>query len=122
MENRIMTLDQNPQLLDNAVRAAAEALGILPAFVEKDNWITKMLCNLSQNRFADRIVFKGGTSLSKAYQLIARFSEDIDLAVLAEGMSGNQIKTLMSSVAKDISNGPLHPNPTRNNHTNRYIQ
>ena len=111
MENRIMTLDENPQLLDDAVPAAAEALGILPAFVEKDYWITKMLCNLSQNRFADRIAFKGGTSLSKAYQLIARFSEDIDLAVLAEGMSGNQIKTLMSSVTKDISNGPLHPNP-----------
>jgi len=105
MENRIMTLDENPQLLDDAIRATAEDLGILPAFVEKDYWITKMLCNLSQNRFADRIVFKGGTSLSKAYRLIARFSEDIDLAVLAEGMSGNQIKTLMSSVAKDISNG-----------------
>lgn len=105
MENHIMTLDENPQLLDDAIRATAEAMGILPAFVEKDYWITKMLCNLSNNRFADRIVFKGGTSLSKAYRLIARFSEDIDLAVLAEGMSGNQIKTLMSSVAKDISNG-----------------
>ena len=78
MENHIMTLDENPQLLDDAIRATAEAMGI---------------------------VFKGGTSLSKAYRLIARFSEDIDLAVLAEGMSGNQIKTLMSSVAKDISNG-----------------
>lgn len=53
MENRIMTLDQNPQLLDDAIRATAEAMGILPAFVEKDYWITKMLCNLSQNRFAD---------------------------------------------------------------------
>ncbi|MCQ2189047.1 MAG: nucleotidyl transferase AbiEii/AbiGii toxin family protein [Paludibacteraceae bacterium] len=105
MENHLMTLDKNPQLLEDAVRATAEALGILPAFVEKDYWITKMLCNLSKNRYAERVVFKGGTSLSKAYRLIARFSEDIDLAILAEGLSGNQIKTIMSSVANDISNG-----------------
>lgn len=105
MENHLMTLDKNPQLLEDAVRATAEAMGILPAFVEKDYWITKMLCNLSNNRFAERVVFKGGTSLSKAFRLIARFSEDIDLAILAEGLSGNQIKTIMSSVANDISNG-----------------
>src|SRR5690606_25126930 len=58
-----------------------EARG-LPAFVvEKDWWVCIILKAIFQSQYADSIIFKGGTSLSKAYGLIERFSEDIDLII-----------------------------------------
>lgn len=54
----------------------------LPAFViEKDWWVVRTLEAVFQTQIAPHTVFKGGTSLSKAWQLISRFSEDIDLAL-----------------------------------------
>lgn len=54
----------------------------LPAFaVEKDWWVVRTLDAVFQTQIAHHTVFKGGTSLSKAWQLISRFSEDIDLAL-----------------------------------------
>ncbi len=54
----------------------------LPAFVvEKDWWVCILLKAIFQSQYADSIIFKGGTSLSKAYLLIDRFSEDIDLII-----------------------------------------
>lgn len=54
----------------------------LPAFViEKDWWVCIVLRAVFATKYAESIIFKGGTSLSKAYQLIARFSEDIDLII-----------------------------------------
>ena len=50
--------------------------------VEKDYWVTYLLKNLVKSEFANEFVFKGGTCLSKAYNLIERFSEDIDLLML----------------------------------------
>ncbi len=55
-------------------------LGITPYIIEKDYWvcyILNYLFNICQ--FKDFLIFKGGTSLSKAYNIIKRFSEDIDL-------------------------------------------
>ena len=54
----------------------------LPAFViEKDWWVCIILKAVFQSKYADSIIFKGGTSLSKSYHLINRFSEDIDLII-----------------------------------------
>jgi hypothetical protein len=54
----------------------------LPAqAVEKDLWVTTMLQLTFSLPFADMLLFKGGTSLSKGWGLIERFSEDIDLAI-----------------------------------------
>ncbi|RKF33304.1 hypothetical protein BCY89_13575 [Sphingobacterium siyangense] len=54
----------------------------LPAFViEKDWWVCIVLRAVFATKYAASIIFKGGTSLSKAYQLIDRFSEDIDLII-----------------------------------------
>jgi hypothetical protein len=59
---------------------AAARLGMTPAVVEKDFWVTWMLDRLfADAELARLLMFKGGTSLSKAYRLIERFSEDIDL-------------------------------------------
>lgn len=58
----------------------AYKMHLVPAIVEKDFWVCYMLDFLFNDcKYADKIVFKGGTSLSKGYGLIERFSEDIDL-------------------------------------------
>ena len=57
----------------------ANERNILPALVEKDYWIMQVLYGLSKQGFTFEL--KGGTSLSKGYQIIERFSEDIDIHV-----------------------------------------
>lgn len=60
----------------------AQKMNMHPAIVEKDFWVCFMLDHLfNKSEFADALVFKGGTSLSKAYRVIERFSEDIDLVL-----------------------------------------
>ena len=61
----------------DATTTVAEAQGIAPALVEKDYWIMQSLYGLQQLGLTFEL--KGGTSLSKGYGLISRFSEDIDL-------------------------------------------
>ena len=63
-----------------------EALGVAAAssgrpmhLLDKDVWVVWVLEVLFQAPFATHLVFKGGSSLSKAYQIIRRFSEDVDL-------------------------------------------
>ena len=63
--------------------AAAARLDTVPSYVEKDFWVCLVL-DMLFNRLADghpKLLFKGGTSLSKAFGLTQRFSEDIDLVV-----------------------------------------
>lgn len=57
----------------------ADEMGILPALVEKDYWIMQVLYGLSKQNF--KFELKGGTSLSKGYRVIERFSEDIDIHI-----------------------------------------
>jgi hypothetical protein len=82
----------------------------LPAFaIEKDWWVTEMLGIVFSLPYAEALVFKGGTSLSKGYDLINRFSEDIDLAIdraffdMDGELSRSQIKKLRKKSAKFIS-------------------
>jgi hypothetical protein len=82
-----------------------------PLFIiEKDWWVVQTLRLVTQQNIAEHIVFKGGTSLSKAWGLIDRFSEDIDLAINREffGFSGDisrtQVGKLKDASSKYISN------------------
>lgn len=62
--------------------------------------------NLSQSKHKNQIVFKGGTSLSKAHRIINRFSEDIDIAIIgADEFSGNAIKKMIKDVESDTAKG-----------------
>ena len=78
--------------------------------IEKDWWVVQTLRLVSQMDIAEHLVFKGGTSLSKAWGLIDRFSEDIDLAINREffGFPGNisrtQVGKLKDASSKYISN------------------
>lgn len=61
---------------------AATKLGLTEQVIEKDAWVTMVLEALfTIPGIGDHLVFKGGTSLSKGYNLISRFSEDIDFAI-----------------------------------------
>lgn len=64
------------------IMEAAKQVNLSEFIVEKDYWVTYFLKNLVKSEFANEFVFKGGTCLSKAYNLIERFSEDIDLLML----------------------------------------
>ena len=66
--------------LDAILQEVSNAKGLSKAIVEKDLWVCVVLDYLfNKNPWRDNLAFKGGTSLSKAYNLIERFSEDIDL-------------------------------------------
>ena len=88
----------------DAIRAASEHLKINQVFVEKDYWITLVLNRLSKTKYVNETVFKGGTSLSKGFGLINRFSEDVDIAIInAEDKSGNVVKNIIRTVEKEIT-------------------
>lgn len=68
------------EALIDLFKATADQIGLVPAIVEKDFWVCVMLDYLfGRSPWKTRLAFKGGTSLSKAFGLIKRFSEDIDL-------------------------------------------
>ena len=75
-------LRSSPDFRDAVLEAAAR-LGIAERQVEKDYWVTATLRVLAE-RFDGQFLFNGGTSLSKAYQLVERFSEDIDLLLVSD--------------------------------------
>ncbi|MDR1682324.1 MAG: nucleotidyl transferase AbiEii/AbiGii toxin family protein [Candidatus Symbiothrix sp.] len=63
------------------LQQTATAKKIIEQAVEKDWWVSAVLMALSKTSLADFLQFKGGTCLSKAWELINRFSEDIDLSI-----------------------------------------
>ena len=77
-----------------------ETTGAGAALVEKDYWVTEALRSIAAS-FGEGVVFKGGTSLSKAWELIQRFSEDIDLLVRSEG-EGVETRTARDRYMKAI--------------------
>ncbi len=102
MGNSIVTLHDNSELFGELIEATAEDMKINPLYVEKDYWVTYVLKSLSLSPFVEEAIFKGGTSLSKAYKLIERFSEDVDLAVITNAKSANQIKKLLKEIESSI--------------------
>lgn len=74
-----------------ALAVAAGASGRPVHLLEKDIWVVWTLDALFGAPFAEHLVFKGGTSLSKAYQVIRRFSEDIDVTYDIRAIAGDLI-------------------------------
>lgn len=95
--------DRNDLFSETAARK-----GMTPAVVEKDFWVTWTLGKIFSNSELNSILkFKGGTSLSKVYGLIERFSEDIDLVLNWEILTNenpldNRSKTKQSKLNKEI--------------------
>ena len=90
-ERRIQILNQSTELTG------------LPAIaIEKDWWVTLCLNAALSLPYSEHIIFKGGTSLSKGWDLIERFSEDIDLAIDRKffGFDGDISKTQIRKLRK----------------------
>lgn len=100
MTNKFLALHQSTRVL--AFTQVAEKRGITPFAVEKDWWVSQTLKAVFELDVAEHLVFKGGTSLSKAWNLIERFSEDIDLAIEREflGFEGSLTKNKKTKLRK----------------------
>ena len=94
----------------NERRTMMQNASNLPDYaIEKDWWVTMVLKALFRTSCANKLEFKGGTSLSKCWNLINRFSEDIDLAIhysfFTEKIeNNNQLKNLRKNSHKYILN------------------
>ncbi|PCI83829.1 MAG: hypothetical protein COB24_14990 [Hyphomicrobiales bacterium] len=74
-------LDLSAEDKHTFITEAAARRGLSSVIIEKDFWVCLALEKLFQSSFGQYLTFKGGTSLSKVYGLIERFSEDIDLTL-----------------------------------------
>jgi hypothetical protein len=70
--------------------------------VEKDWWVTTVLHALFALPYAENLSFKGGTSLSKCYNLIERFSEDVDIAINREYLGFTGDTFTVKQVSKNL--------------------
>lgn len=94
-----MYLHSDKDLFGDLITLTANDTGLIKAIIEKDYYVTLFLKKLSE--IQPDIIFKGGTSLSKCYKIINRFSEDIDLNVKFEGkVTEGQRKRLKAAVVQ----------------------
>lgn len=96
-----LTADERREALQVAASRSGRPIHLL----EKDVWVVWALSALFQSELGDHLVFKGATSLSKAYQAIGRFSEDVDLTydirALAPDLVGEAEDALPRSRAEE---------------------
>lgn len=88
-----------------ALAVAAAASGRPVHLLDKDVWLVWLLDVLFRSPFGEQLVFKGGSSLSKGYQIISRFSEDVDLTydirALAPELTGTGLDPLPSTRSQE---------------------
>lgn len=87
------------------LRATAQGRTLPAAIIEKDYYLTRALRTLAENHSGE-FVLKGGTSLSKGWQLLHRFSEDIDLLlrgdrIATKGAKHNRLKSCAKTIDRD---------------------
>ncbi len=100
-----MRLHLENKLFRQAIQYTADRMQIPAIYVEKDYWVTYALYTIFQDEIGKETIFKGGTSLSKCYGLIERFSEDIDLVILKkESDTGNQLSRKIKRISKVVCN------------------
>jgi hypothetical protein len=97
-----MKLHENTNLFRQAVQITAQQMRIADIYVEKDYWVTLALHTIFHSEIGSEAVFKGGTALSKCFGIIERFSEDIDLVVLNNEETGNQLKKKLKTITNVV--------------------
>jgi hypothetical protein len=103
-----MNLHEHKEDFQNLITLTSDHLGIPEVFIEKDYWVTYVLYNLHHSDVSEKVVFKGGTSLSKAHKLIDRFSEDVDLVIMNPSpRSQRSNNSFLKTVQKKIAIPPL---------------
>lgn len=114
-----MNLHLDKDNFEGAIVATANYFEIPEIFIEKDYWVTYALHLLFHSEVKDLIVFKGGTSLSKCYSIIKRFSEDIDLVVIKNDVdTGSELRRRLRDITTIIDRSILdkvadHPNTNK---------
>ncbi|MBN8706423.1 MAG: nucleotidyl transferase AbiEii/AbiGii toxin family protein [Bacteroidetes bacterium] len=107
MNTNWLTLSKERRI--DILNQATELTGLPSVAIEKDWWVTLALNASFSLQYSKNMVFKGGTSLSKGWNLIERFSEDIDLAIDRKffgfdgDISKSQIKNLRKQSCEFIS-------------------
>ena len=100
-----MKLHLNSDDFKDLLQLTSKHFGLPESFIEKDYWIMRALKNLSNSEFRDLVIFKGGTSLSKVYKVIKRFSEDIDLTLTSNACGARGlIKSNSQKAAQKVKN------------------
>ena len=96
-----LTVDDRRDIIDYV----SDKTGLSRAVIEKDWWVTSVLRAVFSLPYSDNISFKGGTNLSKCWNLINRMSEDIDIAISREylGFSGELSKNQISDKLRRAS-------------------
>lgn len=115
-------LHNHPEELKEAIDLVVYKTGISPEAVEKDYYVTMLLKLLAER--LPFIVFKGGTSLSKCYRVIKRFSEDIDITVdmsISQGQK-KKVKEAIVEIASILGLEILNLDDTRSRRDyNQYV-
>lgn len=84
------------------INEVSTATGILEAFIEKDYYVTELIRIIGEFQSENfNVVFTGGTSLSKGFKIINRFSEDIDFMVFAKGEDSRSVYRTFRKVLFD---------------------
>ena len=96
-----MNLHEHPEIFRQLITLTAADMHLPESAIERDYSIVRILKNLENSEYADRCVFKGGTSLSKCYpSSIERFSEDIDLTFLGMELSNRECSKTIKKIEK----------------------
>ena len=97
-----MRLDKEKELFKTLIINTSINLNVIEEYVEKDYWLVLILKSIFSK--SQDYVFKGGTSLSKCYRLINRFSEDIDISYSTEydSLTINDINRRFKGITKSI--------------------
>jgi hypothetical protein len=90
MPDSFFKLDDNDRR--ELLEVAASRLGRRANLLEKDVWVVQLLGILFSSPYAPHLVFKGGTALSKAYKVIDRFSEDVDVTYDIRELVGHLVE------------------------------
>lgn len=97
-----MVLHKDKESFDIAIRAASRHFNVSPAIIEKDYYVTLVLCELAKQ--VPDLLFKGGTSLLKCHKIIDRFSEDIDITLDSEHQSQGKRRNLKYTIVEICNN------------------
>lgn len=99
-----MRLHLNKNLFRQSIQFTADEMNIPEIYVEKDYWVSYALFEIYKDEIGKETVFKGGTALLKCYNLIERFSEDIDLVVIRRDTeTDNKLKTKLKLISNIVS-------------------
>lgn len=100
-ENLLKYLHDEKILFSDILEECSYETGISKAIIEKDYYVTLLLKEIVKK--CPDIIFKGGTSLSKCYRIIRRFSEDIDLGLDVGKATQGMKKKLKNNIKEAIN-------------------